>query len=443
MPVARVATASLAMVLGLTTIGPAAAAPTAPTASAVANTSVISLGPKDKQAKGQSYAPAISQDGRYVAFDSDADNLVRGDTNGKNDVFVRDRVSKRTTRVSLSSAGKQGNNGSFTPSISGDGRWVAFISDATNLVKGDTNSAPDAFLYDRRTRKTVRLSVAIDGRETTGGEGAQISRNGRWVVYNVGTPLRSVGTDEDLAGMFVFDTKTKRRERLGRISGFDQTISADGRYVAFASETRDLVPGDTNRKADCFVFDRRTRKVARVSLGGTKALGNGWFAGKTQGTKETTGAVISDDGRYVAFVSTATRLVPGDTNKVDDVFVRDLRTGATRRVSVGANGKQSNGVSGGPAISSNGRVIVYLSQATNLVPKDTSGFDYDVFRIDLRTGEVSRVNVSPRGAQADGPSSSFPEISSDGRAVTFGSRATNLVPGDRNGHDDVFVRLYG
>lgn len=437
MPVARAAAASAAVLLALGTAGSAGAA------TSIASTSVISVSLKNKPAAGQSYAPSVSQDGRYVAFDSAATDLVAGDTNGRNDVFVRDRVTKRTTRISVSSSGEQGNDGSFTPSISGDGRWVAFVSEATNLAPGkDTNGEPDVFLHDRRTKKTIKLSVAIDGRETTGGDGPQISRDGRWVVYNVGTPLRANGTDEDLAGMFVYDTKTGKRERLGHLSGFDMTISAGGRYIAFASEARNLVPGDTNRKADCFVYDRRTKKVTRVSLGGTKAIGGGWFAGKVQGTKESTGPVISDDGRYVAFVSTATTLIPGDTNKVDDVFVRDLRTGATRRVSVGPNGRQANGPSGGPAMSSNGGVLVFLSQATNLVPGDTTSFDYDVFRIDLRTGRVDRVNVSPKGEQADGPTSSFPEISSDGRAIVFGSRASNLVPNDRNGHDDVFVRLY-
>ncbi|MGQ0465871.1 MAG: TolB family protein [Sporichthyaceae bacterium] len=433
--VARVAAAS-AVLLGLSTASSAEAAP------AAALTSVVSVAPKNKPAKGQSYAPSVSRDGRFVAFDSAAENLVKGDANGQNDVFVRDQRTKKTVLVSVSSKGKQGDDGSFTPSISGDGRWVAFVSDAKNLVPKDTNNEADAFLHDRRTGKTIRLSTAIDGRETTGGDGPQISRDGRFVVYNAGTPLRSVGTDEDLAGMFVYNTGTGERERLGQVAGGDMTISGDGRYVAFASGARDLVPDDTNRKNDCFVFDRKTRTVTRVSLGGTKAIGNGWYRGSKQAKNESTGAVVSDDGRYVAFVATGAGLVPRDTNKVDDVFVRDLKTGATRRVSVGALGRQSNGVSGGPSMSADGQVLVYLSAATNLVPGDTTGFDYDVFRIDLRTGEVSRVNVSPRGAQADGPSSSFPEISSDGRAIVFGSRASNLVAGDVNGNDDVFVRIY-
>jgi Tol biopolymer transport system component len=403
-------------------------------------TSLISLGVHGQPSAGQSYAPSISADGRYVAFDSDADNLVPGDDNAQNDVFVRDRASGHTQLVSLSSAGRQGDKGSFTPSISGDGRWVAFVSDADNLVPGDTNGASDVFLRDRRAKKTVRLSVALDGRETTGGNSPAMSADGRWVVYNVGTPLVSTGGDEDLAGMFVYDTRTGHRERLDHLEGDDPTISADGRYVAFSSEIRDLVPGDTNRKADCFVFDRRTRSVSRVSVGGTRALGHGWFRGGKQANSESNGAVISADGRYVAFVSTARNLVPRDRNRQDDVFVRDLRTGATRLVSVGLHGRGANAGSGAPSLSADGQTVVFLSRASNLIPHDTNGFDYDVFRMDLATGAISRVNVTPTGARANGPTSSFPMISGDGRVVTFGSRASNLVRGDTNGHDDVFVR---
>jgi Tol biopolymer transport system component len=403
-------------------------------------TSLISLGVHNKPSAGQSYAPSISTDGRYVAFDSDADNLVPGDTNSQNDVFVRDRSTGRSERVSVNTRGEQGDKGSFTPAISGDGRWVAFASDATNLVPGDTNGASDVFLHDRRTHRTTRLSVALDGRETLGGSSPSLSADGRWVVYNVAAPLVSKGTDEDLAGMFVYDTRTGHRERLGHIEGSDPTISADGRYVAFSSEVRDLVPGDTNRTSDCFVFDRRTRTVSRVSLGGTRAAGQGWFRGTKQGDQESNGAVISANGRYVVFVSTAKNLVPGDTNKHDDVFLRDLRTGETRLVSGGLHGAGANGVSGAATLSGDGQTIVFLSQASNLIAHDKNGFDYDVFRLDLRSGSISRVNVTRTGAKANGPTSSFPMVSGNGQVVTFGSRASNLVPGDTNDHDDVFVR---
>lgn len=420
-----------------------ASAATAAGADTDGVTSLISVGRSGHPGAGQSYAPAVSANGRFVAFDSDAPDLVADKHNGRNDVYVRDRWTGSTTRVSTDSEGREGDGGSFTPSISGDGRYVAFVSDADNLVPGDTNKAADVFLKDRQTGRTIRLSVALDGRETTGGSSPRISRDSRFVVYNVGTPLRSVGTDEDLAGMFVYDIATGRRERLGRLEGDDPSISADGRYVVFSSEIRDLVPGDTNRKADCFLFDRRTRMVSRVSLGGTQPLGGGWYRGSVQGNNESTGAVISADGRYVAFVSSASNLVPGDTNKVDDVFVRDLHTGATKRISVNARGEQANGTSGGPTLSGDGQTVVFLSEAGNLVPGNPGGHGYDVYRVRLGDRRsIGQVNVGRAGVRADGPTSSFPELSADGTVVVFSSRATNLIGVDTGGHDNVYARVY-
>ncbi len=392
----------------------------------------ISVDSKGRQSTDDSYAPAISADGRFVAFDSEANALVPRDRNRATDVFVRDRVAGRTTRVSLSSQGEEGDRGSFTPAISGDGRWVAFVSEATDLVARDTNGDPDVFLHDRRSHRTIRLSLAADGRETTGGTSPVISRNGRYVVYNVGTPLRSVGNDSDLAGVFVYDTTTKKRSRLPGVSGIDPSISADGRYVAFSSEVRDLVLGDTNRVFDSFVLDRRTTKIIRVSVGTRGNQGNG----------ESSGAVISADGRYVAFSSSATNLIRGDTNKADDIYVRDLRERTTRRVSVRADGGQPNGISGGPVLSADGRYLLYLSAANNLMAGGKGAATFHIYWTDLRTGALRRVTANPAGRPANAESTSFPAMSADGRTVAFGSRASNLVAGDTNGRDDIFVREY-
>lgn len=408
------------------------APPTGPAMAAESEISRISVDSRGHQSTDDSYAPAISADGRFVAFDSEASALVPRDRNRATDVFVRDRVTGTTTRVSVDSKGREGDRGSFTPAISGDGRWVAFVSEATNLVSGDTNGDPDVFLHDRRRHRTVRLSVAKDGRETTGGTSPVISRDGRYVVYNVGTPLRSVGNDSDLAGVFVYDTKTKKRSRLPGVSGIDPSISADGRFVAFSSEVRDLVPGDTNRVFDAFVLDRRTKKISRVSVG----------AGGKQGNGESSGAVISADGRYVAFSSTASNLIRGDTNKVDDIYVRDLRAKTTRRASVRSDGGQANGISGGPVLSADGRYLLYLSAANNLMTGGKGGADFHIYWSDLRTGALRRVTANPAGRPANAESTSFPAMSADGRTVAFGSRASNLVAGDTNGRDDIFVREY-
>jgi Tol biopolymer transport system component len=401
-------------------------------AAAAASGSIerVSIDTAGRQATDDSYAPAISADGRYVAFDSEAEDLVGRDDNRVTDVFLRDRTTNRTSRISVSSKGEEGDRGSYTPAISGNGRWVAFVSEATNLVKNDTNSDPDVFLRDRKKKRTIRLSLATDGRETTGGTSPVISRNGRYVVYNVGTPLRSVGNDSDLAGMFIYDTATHKRARLPNVAGVDPSISTDGRYVAFSSEVRDLVPGDTNRKFDCFVLDRRTKKIRRVSLGAQGQQGNG----------ESSGAVISADGRYVAFSSTATNLVRRDTNGADDIFVRDLRAGTTRRVSLTVAGRQTDGTSGGPVLSADGRYLLYLSAARNLMPGAMGGADFHIYWTDLRTGVLRRVTANPAGRPANAESTSFPSMSADGHTVAFGSRASNLVPHDTNHRDDIFVR---
>lgn len=415
-----------AVAVAATGVDPAGAAPSGHTVR-------VSVDNNGRQSPdGQNFAPAVSANGRWVAFDSDADSFVPSDTNERTDIFVRDTRNGRTQRVSVSSTGQQADSHSFTPTISGDGRWVAFVSDATNLVPNDTNRGTDVFLHDRRTGRTKRLSVALDGRETEGGDSPAISANGRIVAFNAGKPLRSIGTDEDLDGTFVYDTKTGRRERIPYIGGEDLSLSGDGRLLVFASEARDLVPNDRNRKYDCFLYDRKTRKMRLVSVDDKGRQGNG----------ESTGPAISANGRFVAFASSASNLVRGDTNKADDVFVRDLKTGRTSRASLTSKGRQATQGSGGPVLSADGRWLVFLSQADLTAPSLFDLTHFDVFLLDRTTRTLVRVNIAPGGNGADGPTTSYPAISGDGRHVAFSSRASNLVPGDTNGLDDVFVRTY-
>ena len=327
---------------------------------------------------GPSYNPSISADGRYVAFDSAASNLVAGDTNGNYDVFVYDRSTHKTRRVSVSSKGRQGNDDSYDPSISADGRYVAFASSASNLVAGDANNAFDVFVYDRKTHRTRRVSVSSGG---AGGNGAS--------VY--------------------------------------PSISADGRYVAFTSVASDLVANDTNDATDVFVYDRKTHRTRRVSVS----------SGGQQGNDTSSSPAISADGRYVAFASFASNLVAGDTNGVPDVFVYDRRTHRTRRVSVSSGGQQGNDTSTSPAISADGRYADFESDASNLAGGDENGFR-DIFVYDRSTHKTRRVSVSSGGQQGDGDSFN-PSISADGRYVAFESLASDLVAGDMNGTRDVFV----
>src|SRR5438067_1693678 len=297
------------------------ATPTGASAQTTERVSVDSAGNEQigPPPDGPTPPPSISADGRFVAFDSRATNLVPGDTNGRSDLLGHDRQTWITERMSVDGAGNQGNSDSDRPLISANGRFVAFNSRSTNLVPGDTNGTSDVFVHDRQTGTTERVSVDNTGNQGNGGSG---------VV----------------------------------------AISADGRFVAFVSTATNLVPGDTNGVLDVFVHDRQTGTTERVSVDSAGNQGNGGSAV----------FAISADGRFVAFVSSATNLVPGDTNGGQDVFVHDRRTGTTERVSVDSAGTESNGSSERPAISADGRFVAFWSSATNLVTGDTNGTS-DVF----------------------------------------------------------------
>jgi Tol biopolymer transport system component len=413
--------------------------------------SVRSNGRQGNDISGRFSPPAVSADGRVVAFDSVATNLVGGDTNGVDDIFVRDRSSGRTERVSVDSRGRQANGGSFFPAVSGDGRLVAFQSVATNLVAGDTNGVQDVFVHDRLTGVTTRASVAShSGRQADGASNnAAISADGRFVAFVSGA---SNLVPRGVPGVYVRDLLRGTTELVSVSSagvpanGFTASpnISADGRFVTFASFASNLVPGDTNGTFDVFVHDRQGGTTVRASVDSAGVEGNGSSLNPS----------ISADGRLVAFASDATNLVPGDTNDRRDAFVHDLLTGATERVSVDSAGNQANnqsigpGIRGGPTfgpkISGDGRFVVFDSIATNLVPGDTNtcalrsiysflvpGQCPDVFVHDRQAGTTVRVSVDSAGAQSNGPSTD-PAINTDGSVVAFFSAATNLVPDDAN-----------
>ena len=351
--------------------------------AAGATTSRVSVSSTGGQANGQSGEGQISASGRYVAFFSESTNLVQGDTNGVSDVFVRDRIAGTTRRVSVSSSGVQGNERSFSEAISGDGRYVVFTSAASNLVPGDTNGVTDLFVRDVQAGVTQRISV--DSAEQQGNN----------------------------------DT-----------INFAAAMSANGRYIAFTSTATNLVPDDTNGPfaTDVFLRDRVAGTTLRVSVG----------AGGQQLEGDSFAAAVSADGRYVVFSSFASNAVPGDTNFSGDVFVRDVQTQTTRRVSVGPGGQQGDLNSFGEGISADGRFVLMGSAATNLVNGDTNGVA-DIFVRDRQAGVTRRVSLSTGGQQADDASFNA-TISADGRYVSIDSLASNLVPGDTNDRIDVFVR---
>jgi Tol biopolymer transport system component len=400
-------------------------------------TTRVSVDSNGTQANFLSFVSSVSHDGRLIAFQSVAHNLVPGDTNGTWDIFVHNRDTGLTTRVSVATGGTEANQQSWYPAISANGRAVSFNSSATNLVAGDTNGATDIFVRDLQTGVTERVSVASDGSEgnLTSAYQQAISANGRYVAFRSEASNLVPGDTNGSWDIFVRDREAGTTTRVSVAndgsegngdSGYP-SISADGRYVAFSSSASNLVPGDTNAVTDVFVRDRTAGTTTRVSVA----------TGGAQGNSESQKSSMSAEGRYIAFESGASNLVPGDTNGVFDIFVHDRVTATTTRTNVANGGLESNLEAYDASISADGRIVTFASPATNLVPADTNGA-WDIFVRDLQAGSTTRVSVATGGTQANG-NSNDPALSGDGRTVAFRSDATNLVAGDTNAYSDVFA----
>jgi len=410
---------------------------TSPAMAATATTRRVSVTSAGVEGNGDTYDPAVSADGRFVAFRSEASNIVAGDTNAATDVFVRDRKNHTTERVSVSSAGVEGNAASYHASISADGRFVAFYSLASNLIATDTNSTYDVFVHDRKTHTTGRVSVSSAGEEGDGSSASpSISADGRFVAFD-SSATNLVGNDTNLAtDIFVHDRKDHTTRRVsvsstgveGNYGSSSSSISADGRVVAFESNASTLVGNDTNAQSDIFVRDRKSHGTRRVSVSSTGTEANAYSRIPS----------VSADGRFIVYVSLATNLVGNDTNGAFDVFVRDRLNHTTKRVSVSSAGEEGDGSSASPSISADGRFVAFDSEASNLVGNDTNA-QPDIFVRDRKSHRTRRVSVSSTGTEANG-SSGYPSVSADGRFVAFHSTATNLVGNDTNGMYDIFIR---
>lgn len=337
--------------------------------------------------------PALSADGRYICFESHATNLDPADQCSGVDLFVRDLTGHTTTLVSNRADGGQGLTGAESGDavISADGSTVAFRSNAQNLVPNDQNHAWDVFVTTRTGEAPELISVSTDG------------------VQAEQSPSPFVSWSEDLA------------------------ISGDGRFVAFVSAASNLVGDDHNNTWDVFVRDRLLQTTVRadVSSDGVEANGSVTLGGGRS-------VAISADGRYVAFSSQATNLVPGDTNNTTDLFVRDLVVHTTERVSRSTDGAEANAPSQFPSLSADGRFVVFGSLATNLVPGNTEEVS-DLYVRDRQTQTTERVSVTSSGARIKFEPQA-PAISGNGRYVVFASDDPDVVPGDTNGAFDVFVR---
>lgn len=379
-------------------------------------------------------ARASSEDGLRVVFTSEATDLVEGDTNGAADVFLHDRERGTTIRVSLGAGGGQGAGPSRAAAIDHGATRVAFESLAPDLVPGDTNGLSDVFVRDLERETTVRISVATDGSEADGPSSQPaLSPDGRFVVFESEASNLVPGDTNGVRDLFVHDLEDGTTTRVSLADdgaeadgpSFNGFLCGEGR-VAFDSEATNLVPGDTNGVSDVFLRDTIQATTLRISVDSQGAQASGPSA-RPAG---------DEAGARIAFESEASDLVADDTNGVADVFLRDLTTGATSRLSVTEDGQEGDGPSGAPSLSGEGHFAVFESDASNLAPDDQNGAR-DLFCKEVEDGELLRLTVNRDGVQADGPSSAA-TLSPGELNVVFTSEATNLDEGDTNGVADVF-----
>ena len=385
----------------------------------------------------------MTPDGRFVVFASAASNLVPGDTNGVGDVFVRDRRTGVTERVSVGARGVQGNGDSnflgiaTAPAIGDNGRYVAFKSDASNLVKGDRNQLTDVFVRDRSTGTTERISGA------GGGDNPAISPDGNFVAFetfdfdgdfaqDIYLRNRTAGTIERISvshdGSEVFGTS-------------EDPVVANGPVVAFASSAPNLVPDDGNSNIDVFVRDLSgaTPTTERVSVSSAEEA-----AGEFDTSRN---PAITNDGRFVAFQSDAQNFTPvAQTEFFSDVFVRDRQAGTTVLASPDGAGGEASGQSEDPEIGANGRFVAFASFASDLIAGTTDPdgeLVRDAFVRDLTAGstEMVSINSAHEDAMRDGNHDDVGAgpVSADGLVALMGTQADNLFAGDTNGVNDVYV----
>lgn len=418
--------------------------------------------------ESQTYSPAlttppttslVSADGRFAVFTSRANNLVNGrtDTASSEDVFLHDRQAGTVTLVSHNLANTAAAGGS-SPTISADGRWIAYLSSSWNLVAGhlERNNAADVFLYDRLT-DTHTLVSHIPGSATSTGNGASLapflSLDGSLVAYgNQSTDLVTGQTDtNNTYDLFVFDRATGVNTLVSRIPGSTATtgngasngsfVSGDNGWIGFVSSASNLISGvtDTNNASDVFLYERATGTITLVSHAASSLVVTGSSLASTP--------VLSEDGSWVAFTSWANNLIPGqvDSNSGSDVFLYERATGTNVLVSHIATSAVQAGsrTSWGPSMSSDGRWLAWASYAFGMIAggSDTNSVS-DVFLYDRTTGTSTLVSHIPTSATTTGlGNGDYPFITRDGSRIVFHGYARNLVTGqvDTNSVHDVFV----
>lgn len=432
----------------------------------------MSYGLEDADVDDCSNWADVSADGRFVAFQSRARNLVASDTTPTDvrNTYVLDRMTGAIECVTLTPEGAftTDDHCAKQPTISDDGRYVSFWGGRNDLVPDDTNEASDCFVFDRVTRVTRRVSVSSSGEQAVGGhcsgcsKHARISGSGRYVVFkSCASNLSATPDTNEMSDVFVHDLQNGTTERVSLDAAGNQTdnangtcvehpdISDDGRFVAWSTYAENLHPDDLADELhvkEVFVKDRATGEVVR---------GSATWDGK-EPNDEAVHPSLSGNGRFVAFVTAASNMLATDASEIplggDElvgaaagvatykrVFVRDLVTGELVCVTRGHDGSLPDNCSGWPRMSKTGRYVTFQSSASNLLPEGQDGNgQVDVFVYDLVEGRLARANVSPEGVEADGKTS-HPAIAGNGSYVVFGSQATSWGTGLATGRNRIYA----
>ncbi len=394
-------------------------------------------------ANGDAAVPSVSEDGRWVAFGTKSNNLATPDTNGVGDVVVRDGATGEFELVSVASDGTQGNGGSGQPVISGNGRRVIYWSAATNLDPRDTDTHFDVYQRDLEAKTTRLVSIRRGpGSTPTGINRWATNHDGRYVVFNSSDRNFPVQGSMRWASIYLVDMLTENFELISQTNDgvladracFGPAISGDGRFVAFITFSGNLGVSNPAYLPQAWVHDREDGQLRAASL-----RPDGSFS--KYGLLDNSLA-LSYDGRFLAFCAFMPEILDSEWNGLihsgSGIAVRDLLESKTESTWFTAGGQRPNHWCQNPQISMDGRFVCYTSPSTNLVPGIKEGPD-QVYRYDRQTGALRLMSTSNAGEPANSGIIAL-SLSGDGRSVAFESFASNLVPGDAGLSQDIFVR---
>lgn len=385
--------------------------------------------------------PVISLDGKRVVFRSDATNLVPEDNNGQQDVFFKNIDDGSISIASTNAQGAPGEGPSEEPFISGDGAVVTFTSQSSNLVPGV--SGPVKNIYRKNIKTGAIDLVSGDAAGAPGNDdsvSSSASVEGRFVAFVSSASNLVAGDSNGVSDVFIKDMANgaitrvstgPQGEQSNSVSGsiYGTSMSADGRLVAFFAAASNLNQFDNDNQLDVFVKDTQS---GAVTLASTNADG-------VKGNAGSYNPAISADGRYVAFASVATNLAPGDTDGAVDIYYKDLQTGRLTLASANKDGMKAL-ESGDPAISSDGRYVAFSARGAGLVP-ELSNDTYQAFIKDGTGGDLILASQSGSGAEGN-DASVKPALDKNAGHIVFESAASNLVPTDSNGLYDIFLVTY-